>query len=498
MRASLTPVRLPGLLLKGRCSENAAPRDLLVVDKRRSRRFLCRMVADFHGKGPSRSLTTSNVSRHGIFVITPDPPPERHVVQLTLHTSMGKVRATAWVSRSVRDHPQPHRRGAGLQFFSLGTEDKARWDDFFYQLSSDLASRLELSEPATAKASFVVKLGSVEKLLEFDRTCLVQGAMFLVTPVLKPVGTSVALHMVHPATDEEFVLTGVVARLHTRRPKGVEIHLPDLTRKLRSRFRDFISTGAPLLDEHSVLRTEPGRPAPAEAVHSDSDSAEAVPEDDAFDIEVIDADLSPDVVFEWDEANEELTVDLDIDDEILIDLDEVTGIRRAPEPPASGELTMATTPPASAEELVERLAASVEVAVTCSGCGVDARLTLGPAAGLLGLVANDVPLWDPEAGQPVARPRLCAPSEQHERIEALAGPDGDLAAVSVPLEVMLEAVRLSEAPTGEEGRRLLGAKAVRALEQQAKKLARGEEVTLQGAACPGCEDGQWTVRRLDG
>lgn len=466
-----------------------------MVDKRRSRRFLCRMVVDFHGKGPARSLTTSNVSRHGIFVITPEPPPERHVVQLTLHTSLGKVRATAWVSRSVKEHPQPHRRGAGLQFFSLGTEDKSRWDDFFYQLSSDLASRLELTEPTAAKASFVVKLGSTDKLHEFDRTCLAQGAMFLVTPVLKPVGTPVALHMVHPATDEEFVLTGVVARLHTRRPKGVEIHLPELTRKLRSSFRDFIKTGEPLLDEHSVRRTEPGRPAPAAPVHSDSD--EAV-EEDAFDIEVIDADLSPEVVFEWDEADDELTVDLDIDDEILIDLDEVTGIRPVPTGPETAEHPRVPPPPASAEELARRLTPSASVLVRCSGCAIEETLTLGPAAGLLGLVANGVPLWDPKAGRPVVRPRLCAPAEQQERLENLAGPAGNVGALSVPLDVMFEAVRLSEAPTDDEGRHLVGARVLRALEQQANKLAPGQKVVLEGAPCPGCEQGRWTVKALGG
>jgi hypothetical protein len=465
-----------------------------VVDKRRSRRFLCRMVVDFHGKGPSRSLTTSNVSRHGIFVITPDPPPERHVVKLTLHTSMGRVRATAWVSRSVRDHPQPHRRGAGLQFFSLGTEDKARWDDFFYQLSSDLASKLEIAEPTATQASFVVKLGGVAKLLEFDRTCLVQGAMFLVTPVLKPVGTPVALHMVHPVTEEEFVLTGIVARLHTRRPKGIEIHLPEMTRQVRTRFRDFISTGAPLLDEHSVRRTVPGRPAPADPLASDSD-AEGVAEDDGFDIEVVDADLSPEVVFEWSEADDELTVDLDIDDEILIDLDEATGVRRAPEAPETGEHPLATVPPTSAEELVERLSPAVELTVTCGGCSLQDTLSLGPAEGLLGLVANDVPLWDPEAGRPVVRPRLCAPAEQQARLAALAGPDGDVGALSVPLEVMFEAVRLTEAPTDDDGRRLVGAAAVRALEQQAGKLAPGAQVVLMNADCPLCGDGRWTVTR---
>ena len=106
-------------------------------EHRRSKRYPVRLVVDLHTRGGTKSLQTVDVSRHGIFLGTTEPPVERHVVRLTLHTPSAAIPATAWVSRRVKDNVPEAARGAGLQFFSLSTDAKKRWDDFIFQLQRD-------------------------------------------------------------------------------------------------------------------------------------------------------------------------------------------------------------------------------------------------------------------------------------------------------------------------------------------------------------------------
>lgn len=225
------------------------------ANKRRSARLPCRIQVDVHTKDGARALMSHDISRHGLYLISADPMQERHVVRLTIHIPSGPFEATAWVTRSV---PQPVHgpAGAGVQLFSLNAEAKERWDAFFRALESGLMNpQAPSQQPAPAAqnnvarrgqvdvGSFVLKFGSKEKLREFERHSIAAGGTFLVTPVLKPIGTRTQLIMVHPDTDEEFIIIGTVIRVHLQSPKGVEIHFHAVDDTLRSSFHRFIESG---------------------------------------------------------------------------------------------------------------------------------------------------------------------------------------------------------------------------------------------------------------
>ena len=126
------------------------------------------------------------------------------------------------------------------------------WDDFVFTLQRTTPPRgIERPKPADAKpsateppaatgATFLVKLKTVERLREFAHTHLHSGGTVLFTPVLRAAGEHVTLVCVHPRTDEEFHLPGVVHRVHADRPKRLELHFIGVSAQLLNNFAAFV------------------------------------------------------------------------------------------------------------------------------------------------------------------------------------------------------------------------------------------------------------------
>lgn len=310
---------------------------------------------DVHTKNGSRALQSVNISRHGLFLASDEPLRERHVVQLSIQLpEQAPVEATAWVSRSVAPG-NGATAGAGIQLFTLSADAKNRWDRFFFDLrESQLSGPTPAAQapqtpsfPDVAEdaASFVVKFKSIDRLHEFDDNSLDVGGTFLVTPVLRPIGTEVQMIMVHPETDEEFVLTGQIVRLNEATPKGIEIKFHDDTNRRRNAFRRFVETGHHLPDSPDaawdamglelaggVPRPEP-RPGTMEEHSVPSGPVQAAPGPDATSPDASSPDRKPslDVVvgqplkdeerFDWDKVDQNFMIDLDIDDQVLVDFE---------------------------------------------------------------------------------------------------------------------------------------------------------------------------------
>ncbi len=317
-------------------------------DKRRSRRFPCVLHVDVHTKNGSRALQSVNISRHGLFLASDEPLRERHVVQLTIQLpDQAPVEATAWVSRSVAPG-NGAVAGAGIQLFTLSADAKNRWDRFFFDLRESQLSgptppaqgpqTPSFPQVAEDAASFVVKFKSIDRLHEFDDNSLDVGGTFLVTPVLRPIGTEVQMIMVHPETDEEFVLTGQIVRLNEATPKGIEIKFHDDTNRRRTAFRRFVETGHHLPESPDaawdamglelaggVARPEP-HPGAMEEHSVPSGPVVAAPGPDAaegkpsLDV-VVGQPLKDEERFDWDKVDQNFMIDLDIENQVLVDFE---------------------------------------------------------------------------------------------------------------------------------------------------------------------------------
>jgi hypothetical protein len=187
-------------------------------DARRSRRFRTRLEADLAQGTTVQRVYSVDVSRHGVFLATPNPPRERFLVRVTLHLPDGPLEANGFVSRRVppSDTVLP---GVGLQFFAMAEPTRRRWEQYITWLSgSGVASDVD-----DGFATFVIKLPDVEKLRDLVDRALRSSNLYIMTPLLRPVGSAVAVVLVHPESQAEFVLKGKVARVRVEQPRGLEV-----------------------------------------------------------------------------------------------------------------------------------------------------------------------------------------------------------------------------------------------------------------------------------
>lgn len=234
-------------------------------EQRRSRRHKTSVDVDLKHGTKTIKTRTVDVSQHGLFVATDEPPNERFLVQLVIHLPDGPLPATAFVSRRV--HGDPSRTsGAGLQLFALASAAKERWDRFIAELSGvsrpSPKSAGSHSRPPDV-ATFLVKLRDVDRLWAFYEKNVCTGGMYLATPVIKETGAEVALNIIHPVSEEELVVTGRVARVCREHPKGMEIRLPNFAPEELSAFESFVRSGVvpPALGMGAPIPESPAIPA---------------------------------------------------------------------------------------------------------------------------------------------------------------------------------------------------------------------------------------------
>jgi len=194
------------------------------ADHRRSRRYASRLDVELAQGSATQRCYSIDVSRHGIFLATERPPRERFLVRVVIQLPDGALFANAFVSRSVPPG-STHAPGVGLQFFAMPEMTRKRWDQYVSWLSGVAAP----SDADAVASSFMVKLPDRTKLREFFDKVSRTTNIYMVTPVVRPVGSPVAVVLVHPETKLEFVLSGKIARVRLEAPKGVEIRLTPLT-----------------------------------------------------------------------------------------------------------------------------------------------------------------------------------------------------------------------------------------------------------------------------
>lgn len=216
---------------------------MTVVEKeqRRSKRFRFHVDVDISDRRGARRGRAVDVSRHGLFVAIVDPPPNRHLVQLTVHLPAPfstSLEAAATVTRTLAG------QGVGLALFALSDEAKAKWDAFIQSLQSTTQAAPSQTPRAAGASSFFLRLKTEERLNEFLRTHVTAGGTVLFTPVLMPAGAPISVVVVHPRTQAEHALVGRVHRaVSAPPPKRLEILFDDKSAAAVASFGRFVATG---------------------------------------------------------------------------------------------------------------------------------------------------------------------------------------------------------------------------------------------------------------
>jgi len=225
-----------------------------MMDMRRCERLPARLPIEVRSGGRRIQCFTRDVSRHGLFILTDAPPAERQLLALRVALPdgaapvdvVGSVAHRVTTDDSIRTGAEA---GMGIGFFVLSGEAKARWDGYIDGLAAQAGgpAPAPAQKPST-RPTFLLRLRDLNRLIEFRTRELRLGAMFLKTPVLRAVGDVVQLVVIHPVTDEEFVLTASVTATSQgspTEPKGMSLRISALEADRDAAFDTFVA-GEPL------------------------------------------------------------------------------------------------------------------------------------------------------------------------------------------------------------------------------------------------------------
>ncbi|MEQ9503713.1 MAG: PilZ domain-containing protein [Deltaproteobacteria bacterium] len=450
------------------------------MEQRRSQRYPQSLPVQLTVGRTKVDANTLDVSRHGLFVKTDAAVEERQLLQLSIDIPSGPLPATAVVShRKLGQTP-----GLGLQLFALSSASKARWDEFVYGLdAAGVAPAPSRTAPDTP--TFLIKLKNVNRLLEFYDRNVRAGALYLTTPVLREQGTKVALNMIHPDSEEEFVLTGSIASVCMDTPKGMEIHLDRMSDSALAGFREYVTTGVP--------PEVPERVPSAEAVPASIPTEEALSEDLSIDIVVDEGALEDSTQFVWRDVSE---------DDLVIDFD-TTGMGEVRKgttdlaPITEDNLSRDITSPYPQTPITASLGPEREllVAVRCDKCEADyGSLRLGPAKGDLGVIASHQPYWWPSEQKIVSILRLNPPDERRELRAQLGEVELNR---PISLRLAFKIADMSGPPRCPDGTAARVTPLIRALKEAITALGDDPRIDLDVVRCSACQERGVVVERWD-
>lgn len=256
-------------------------------NRRRSERFdVALPIWLKDGHGGERTLTT-NVSSHGLAVVSTRARPLRQYVELEIALPQPRenITVTAVVARhaSFVESNGHHSAGLGLDFFLFDARAKNSWQDFLHRLrteGTDFVPGDEDEAPAGPSApsmaapdeaapegededdrpTFIIKPRDLGRLWAFFRGELTKGRVRIETPVEKAIGAPVELLVVHPGSKAEWSLDGVVADTRPQKRAGrpvLEIDLVGIDPTTKTQFRNFVATGHGMIEEEIDMAEEP-------------------------------------------------------------------------------------------------------------------------------------------------------------------------------------------------------------------------------------------------
>lgn len=404
-------------------------------EKRRSPRHRHLLEVDL-GKSAAKlsRARTRDVSKHGLFINTPDAPPMRFLAQLCVHLPDGPLPATAYVSR------REEQVGAGFELFALSARSKERWDAFIASLEGTKQAELSNDQPPE-RATFIVRLHSLRRLQEFYDKNVVSGGLYMATPLIKEAGAEVALAVIHPLTEQEMTLIARVEAVCREAPKGMELTLVDRSVEAKKAFLEFVQSGFP--------------PAPPKAKKKRGPFEGSG--DISIDIIVDEAAVEESASFKWANVSQDLVLDFDI-----------------------------------AEPMSESAVDQFVLDLRCASCArAIAALRMGSAEGPLGAVAEHRLFECVKCGALKSTLRV---KSLDERRKAAATFDMQAPARIADLMAVAE---MSAVPVCNEcGSSLKSSKAAKTAEKSAEGMSIGDTAQVDGLACRDCKAYDLTITKM--
>jgi hypothetical protein len=233
------------------------------VQDRRDRRFDVRIPVAILARSGEVKAFTDNASYRGILLRTSQPPPTRQLVRLrlTVPTEAADIFTNGMVAhaRDLGDGIS----GVGVSFYGLDGAPRATWEKFIRSIQAQEralaeangAARTVTSRAPHAGTELVVAVASVAALERLISRDIARGQIVIHDNSSLQVGAPVSVRLVHPATQHDFRLEGLVRSRLTG--GALSIELPTMDDSTRTRLSEFTKGGE---DWSEVIDFASGRP----------------------------------------------------------------------------------------------------------------------------------------------------------------------------------------------------------------------------------------------
>jgi hypothetical protein len=243
---------------------------------RRDHRYQVRLSATLIARHGETALVTGDVSYRGVFLRTDDPPARRRLVRVRLELPPEPGEVTAGMPLAVDGmvanvippgDPGGRAPGAGIEFYGLNGQVRARWERFIRQLQSHpetmdqpmLATKPGFSDPVRRRhprhpvvLHVVLEAAGADRLRgepegggAFVRD-ISKGGMFIRTDEPLPVGAGLVVRFVSPLSDATFRVECVVRRRVFGTEAGLGVEYLGMTPEAWSRLVEFLQPVARL------------------------------------------------------------------------------------------------------------------------------------------------------------------------------------------------------------------------------------------------------------
>jgi hypothetical protein len=204
-------------------------------ENRRDRRYDARIPVAFLSLKSHPELFTENVSYRGLFVRTQIALPERQLLRVRL-TPTGdsepiETNVVVAVSRPT---------GAGVSFFGLDGAQRIRWERFIesFREAKSGTVRSAPTAPERARDELVLAAATIPALERLSRD-MIRGTILVHGPETLAVDAPVSLRLVHPLTQSEIVVAGIIQQRHTGGGVAVGTRIDA---RMRARLADFVES----------------------------------------------------------------------------------------------------------------------------------------------------------------------------------------------------------------------------------------------------------------
>jgi Tfp pilus assembly protein PilZ len=227
-------------------------------ERRREPRYPYRLPITLKFAGAAQETISEDVSYRGMFAITDEPPTQRSLISVSARLpDSGKTINTHAMSVFALERGNRLGRtpGAGLQFYAMAGEVKTAWEAFIDSVRRKLSPPVPDTNPrrhVRYRLKLAVKPRSVDELMTLYTRDVSRGGMFLLTKQALEIGREIEVEVFHPITDEVFTLECVVRRATEGQQAGIGVEFHTLDDRGREAFAEFVHSALPELDASDI------------------------------------------------------------------------------------------------------------------------------------------------------------------------------------------------------------------------------------------------------